>query len=106
MGRNGWTLRRLPFPTQVGVVWCELLILFLAFFYSFDLSFPFIIDRLPILVFTGALTTIYVSLISIASVIAVAGAIARGHLPYSHVRAQAESIRSSRPGPGRLWPHG
>ena len=60
-------------------MWAELLVLFLSFFYSFDLSFPFILERLPILVFTGAVTTIYVSLISIgfASVIAMAGAISR-----------------------------
>ncbi len=76
---NFTVLRRLPKRVQIGVVWAELLALFLAFFYSFDLSFPFIWDRLPILVFTGAFTTVYISLISIAvaSVIALAGALAR-----------------------------
>lgn len=76
---NSAFLSRMPFRVQVVIVWAELLFLFLAFFYSFNLSFPFIIDRLPILIFTGAFTTIYVSLISIAisCVIAMAGAIAR-----------------------------
>ena len=43
------------------------------------MSFPFIFDRLPILIFTGAFTTIYVSMISIAfaCVIALTGALAR-----------------------------
>jgi polar amino acid transport system permease protein len=69
----------LPFIAQIGVVWGELLIAFLAFFYSFDLSFPFIAVRLPILILTGAFTTIYVSLISIAiaCVLALIGALAR-----------------------------
>ncbi len=76
---NAVGLRRLPRRVQIGIVWAELLLLFLAFFYSFDLSFVFIWDRLPILIFTGAFTTVYISLISIlcASVIALAGALAR-----------------------------
>lgn len=69
----------LPFVAQVGVIWVELLIAFLAFFYSFNLSFSFIAARLPILIFTGAFTTIYVSMISIgcACVLALIGALAR-----------------------------
>lgn len=76
---NFMLILALPFVAQVGVVWAELLIAFLAFFYSFDLSFPFIAVRLPILIFTGAFTTIYVSLISIACacVLALIGALAR-----------------------------
>ena len=76
---NFMMIAALPFVAQVGVVWGELLIAFLAFFYSFDLSFPFISARLPILIFTGAFTTIYVSLISIgfACVLALIGALAR-----------------------------
>ena len=74
-----FVILRLPFVVQIGVVWAQLLILFLAFFYSFDLSFPFIAARRPILIFTGAFTTIYVSLISIgiACVIAMSAALAR-----------------------------
>ena len=76
---NFMMIGALPFVAQVGVVWGELLIAFLAFFYSFDLSFPFISARLPLLIFTGAFTTIYVSLISIgfACVLALIGALAR-----------------------------
>ena len=76
---NVHLVSKCPFLFQVGIVWAELLLAFLLFFYSFDLSFPFIFERLPILIFTGAFTTIYVSLISIAcaSAIAMAGALAR-----------------------------
>ncbi len=76
---NAMVIRLMPLAVQIGVVWVELLLVFLAFFYSFDLSFPYIVERLPILIFTGAFTTIYVSLISIACacVVAMAGALAR-----------------------------
>ncbi len=76
---NGVMLRHLPHRTQIYVVWGELLLLFLAFFYSFGLSFGFIWDRLPILIFVGAFTTVYISLISIgcASILALLGALAR-----------------------------
>ncbi len=76
---NGALLRLFPHKVQIGIVWAELMFVFLAFFYSFDLSFGFIADRLPILVFTGAFTTVYISLISIAcaSVLALIGALAR-----------------------------
>lgn len=70
---------RLPRKIQIPIFWAELLLLALAFFYSFDLSFPFIWVRLPILIFTGAFTTLYVSMISIgiACILAMAGALAR-----------------------------
>jgi polar amino acid transport system permease protein len=70
---------KLPLKLQIFAVWAELLLVFLGFFYSFDLSFPFIAARLPILILTGAFTTIYVSMISIgfACVLAMAGALAR-----------------------------
>lgn len=76
---NSVLLGRLPRRVQIGIVWAELLVAFLAFFYSFNLDFGFIGDRLPILVGIGATTTIYVSLISIAvaSVIALIAALAR-----------------------------
>ena len=76
---NGALLRLFPRKVQIGIVSAELMFVFLAFFYSFDLSFGFIADRLPILVFTGAFTTVYISLISIAcaSLLALVGALAR-----------------------------
>ncbi len=64
---------------QVAVVWCELLLLFLAFFTTFHLSLPFIAEKLPFLITQGLFTTIYVSAISIviASAIAILGAVAK-----------------------------
>jgi len=72
-------VRILPFAAQVVLIWAELLALFLAFFYSFDLSYGFIAERLEFLILQGAVTTIYVSLIAIviASMIALAAALAR-----------------------------
>ena len=58
-------LQFLPFTPRIGVVWAELLVLFLAFFHSFDLSYPFILERVPFLIMQGAFTTLYVSMASI-----------------------------------------
>ena len=67
------------FHYQVIVVWIELVILFLAFFYSFDLSFAFIQSKVWFMVTQGIFTTLYVSAISIAIafVIAIVGAVAK-----------------------------
>jgi polar amino acid transport system permease protein len=75
---NLLVLTLLPFRWQVLLMWAELLILFLAFFTSFDLSYPFIWSRLIYLI-EGAGYTVYVSLISIffACVLALMGALAR-----------------------------
>ncbi|WP_421591388.1 amino acid ABC transporter permease [Shinella sp. M27] len=64
---------------QVAVVWLELLLLFLAFFTTFNLSLPFIAEKLPFLITQGLFTTIYVSAVSIAiaSIIAILGAVAK-----------------------------
>lgn len=64
---------------QVAIVWLELLLFFLAFFTTFNLSLPFIAEKLPFLVTQGLFTTIYVSAISIviASAIAILGAVAK-----------------------------
>ncbi|VAW00270.1 ABC transporter, permease protein (cluster 3, basic aa/glutamine/opines) [hydrothermal vent metagenome] len=69
----------LPRPWQIGVVWLQLLVLFLSFFYTFDLSFSFIAQKIPFMVTQGVFTTLYVSAISImiASVIAIIGAVAK-----------------------------
>ncbi|WP_353642584.1 amino acid ABC transporter permease [Mesorhizobium sp. WSM2239] len=68
-----------PLKVQIGVVWFELLILFLAFFETFDLSMPFIWKNLPFLITQGVVTTLYVSAISLvcASTIAIFAAIAK-----------------------------
>ncbi len=71
-------LQLLPFRWQVPLMWLELLLLFLAFFASFDLSYPFIWSRLIFLI-QGAGITVYVSLVSIfcACLLALFGALAR-----------------------------
>jgi polar amino acid transport system permease protein len=67
------------FSYQVIVVWVELVILFLTFFYSFDLSFKFIQSKIGFMITQGIFTTLYVSAISIAIafVIAIMGAVAK-----------------------------
>jgi len=69
----------LPFRWQVMVFWLQLLALFLIFFYSFNLSYSFIIERLPLLILTGVGYTLLVSALSIviASLIALLGALMR-----------------------------
>ncbi|WP_202324213.1 MULTISPECIES: amino acid ABC transporter permease [unclassified Mesorhizobium] len=64
---------------QVGIVWFELLLLFLAFFNLFDLSLPFIWKNLPRLITQGVVTTIYISAISLvfSSIIGIIAAIAK-----------------------------
>lgn len=72
-------IQLLPRAIQVLVVWLELLILFLAFFYSFNLSYEFIGQRIGFLISQGMVTTIYISLVSIgiASGIAMVAALAK-----------------------------
>lgn len=69
----------LPLRAQILVVWCELLLLFLAFFQTFHLSLPFIREKLPFMITQGLLTTVYISAVSIAiaTVIAILGAVAK-----------------------------
>src|SRR5690606_6037815 len=79
-------VRLLPFRVQVLVVWIELLILFIAFVNSFDRDLGIWFEQsttgqtnLAYLVTTGAVTTLYVSLVSIliACCFAMAGALAK-----------------------------
>lgn len=76
---NVLLLTPLPMRWQIGIVWGELLILFLSFFWSFNLSYEFIFSRIEFLILKGAFTTIYVSLIAIliSCVLGLAGALAR-----------------------------
>ena len=64
---------------QIGIVWIELFLLFLAFAYSFDLKMSFIQSRIWLMISRGLFTTIYISAVSIliATVIAIIGAIAK-----------------------------
>lgn len=68
-----------PFKVQVPIVWLELLLLFAGFFNAFDLSLPFIWQKLPILLSQGLFTTVYVAAVSIffATILAVIGAVAK-----------------------------
>lgn len=64
---------------QIGIVWLELLVLFIAFVKVFDLNLPFIWDKIPFLITQGVVTTLYVSVISLvcASTIGIVAAIAK-----------------------------
>ena len=79
-------LRLVPFWAQVAIVWIELLLVFFAFVESFDRDFGVWFERsqqgetnLAYLITTGAVTTLYVSLISIliACIFAMMAALAR-----------------------------
>ena len=84
---NFWLLARLPNPVQVAIVWAELLTLFLLFFYSFGLSYPFIAERAPQLLgfglrdgfLQGAALTLFICAVAIAcsTLIALVAALAR-----------------------------
>ena len=76
VGFNIFVVMRLPLRQQVWLVWGELALLILMFFYSFDLSFAFIQRKLPFLITQGLMTTLYISAVSItiATVLALLGA--------------------------------
>ncbi|WP_230531489.1 amino acid ABC transporter permease [Microvirga roseola] len=76
---NVFVVLRLSLKHQVYVVWAELALLVLVFFYSFDLSFEFIGRKIGFLITQGLTTTLYVSAVSIfiASVLAMVGAVAK-----------------------------
>lgn len=76
---NLFMLGLLRFRYQVIVVWVELGIVFLLFFASFDLSYPFIYKKLYYLIAWGASMTIFLSLASIvlACILAFVAALAR-----------------------------
>ncbi len=69
----------LPFRYQVLLVWAELLLLFLSFFYSFGLNFEFIRSKIWFMISQGVFTTLYISAVSItlASMVAIVGAVAK-----------------------------
>lgn len=76
---NFHVLGRLKLKVQTTVVWIELLILFLAFFDTFNLSYSFILDKVGFLIVQGAATTLYISAVAIviAFVLALIGAVAK-----------------------------
>ncbi|NML35228.1 amino acid ABC transporter permease [Paraburkholderia antibiotica] len=76
---NCYLLLRLSLRWQITVVWCELALLVVLFFSTFNLSFEFIERKIGYLVLQGATTTLYISAISIALafVLALIGALAK-----------------------------
>ena len=76
---NWKALQLLPRRQQVVAVWVELFALLMLFFHSFDLSFAFIARKIGFMISQGVVTTLYISAIAIAiaTVIALAGAIAK-----------------------------
>ncbi|WP_085627110.1 MULTISPECIES: amino acid ABC transporter permease [unclassified Pseudomonas] len=76
---NLFILGRFPLRAQVITVWAELLLLFLLFFDTFDLSYSFIASKVGFMITQGVFTTVYVSTISIAIafILALLGATAR-----------------------------
>lgn len=76
---NLFVLGRFPLRAQIVTVWCELLLMFLLFFDTFDLSYSFIATKVGFMITQGVFTTVYVSAISItiAFVLALLGATAR-----------------------------
>ena len=79
VGFNLAVVLRLKLRWQVYVVWIELALLILVFFYSFNLSFEFIARKIGFLISQGLVTTLYISVvsISIASALALLGAMAK-----------------------------
>jgi len=76
---NVFLIGFLAFRMQVIVVWVELLLLFLAFFYSFELKYEFIQSKIWFMISQGVMTTLFISAVSIvlASVLAIIGAVAK-----------------------------
>lgn len=79
-GLNFVVVNLLPDRMRLPVVWLELLLLFLGFFLSFGLDFAFIQKKVWFLISQGAVTTVYVSLISIAIACVIAMVAALGRL--------------------------
>jgi len=76
---NLFILGRFALRAQVITVWFELLLLFLLFFDTFDLSYSFIASKVGFMITQGVFTTVYVSTIAItiAFILALLGATAR-----------------------------
>lgn len=85
---NVWSLSWLPFRSQVLVAWIELLLLFLLFFWSFDLSYEYIWTRLRFLLglglqdgfLMGAALTLFICIVAIIASTFVALLAALGRL--------------------------
>jgi polar amino acid transport system permease protein len=78
-GTYVFVILRLGRRGQQVMAWLTLCLLFLAFFASFDLDLPFVVEKLPYLLTAGLGMTVFVSLVSIAFafVLALATAVAK-----------------------------
>ena len=78
-GFNIFVVMRLALRQQGWLVWGELALLILLFFYSFNLSFEFIQRKIGFLITQGLVMTLYISAVSIAiaTVLALIGAVAK-----------------------------
>lgn len=78
-GFYAWVVYRLTARWQMLIIWGSLFILFIVFFHSFDLNYVYILSRLPQLIGVGMVTTLYISVasIAIAFVLALLGAVAK-----------------------------
>ncbi len=76
---NMIALSLMKLKLQIAIVWLELFLLFLAFFYLFDLSLSFMKTKIWFMISQGLFTTLYISAISIiiACLIAIVGAVAK-----------------------------
>lgn len=76
---NWALLQLLSRRQQIAAIWIELFALLMLFFYSFDLSISFIARKIGFMISQGVVTTLFISSISIAiaTLIALAGAIAK-----------------------------
>jgi polar amino acid transport system permease protein len=84
---NVWAISRLPFHLQVLIAWIELLLLFLLFFYSFNLSYQYIFSRLHFLLgiglrngfLMGAALTLFICFAAmiVSTILALAAALGR-----------------------------
>jgi polar amino acid transport system permease protein len=84
---NVWAITRLRFPLQVLIAWVELLLLFLLFFYSFNLSYQYIFSRLNFLLgiglrngfLMGAALTLFICFVAMiaSTILALAAALGR-----------------------------
>ena len=76
---NMHAILTLPNRYQIFVIWIEVLIIFLSFFYSFGLDYGFIQKKIGFMITQGAATTLYISAISIsiAFILALIGAVAK-----------------------------
>jgi polar amino acid transport system permease protein len=100
---NVWAISRLPFQVQVLIAWLELLLLFLLFFYSFNLSYEYILSRLHFLLgiglrngfLMGAALTLFICFAAMIASTVMALAAALGRLSTNGIMFGASTFYTS-----------